>query len=281
MRIHILIPALVLPLAALGQEISELRPLSDTEADTIVAAKVSAIAEREAGRPINQVEFEVLQEREVPRKGGGRIIVRQVNPPEIPVRKTEPIPDAFADLAEEERAIVEEYGLTAAEVRYLSRFEFKWPVALPLSATIYDGGITRIRWVHAGQEYTAYSNIDFNYLRGVRGFEGPDGELYYLLNMGIGDAVAERLPSDLPVLPEFDPGRAEYVVDIPDVSALDDHILAPLDALHDWYEQHEARLKIDTQHRDAINAAWKRHHEANSFPVTDTIIHYWRVPSER
>ncbi len=281
MKIRFLIPLLALPVALFAGEGAELQPLSDTEADAIVAAEVAARTEREANRPINRVEFEVLDEREAPGRDGGRLIVRRVTPPEIPEREPEPVSDSLAELTDEERAIIEEYGLTPVEVRYLGRFDFKWPVAFPLSATIYAGGITRIRWRHEGMEYTAYSSIDFNHLRGVRGFDGPGGEVYYVLNMGIGDAVRESLPEDRPSLPEFDAGRAEYVVDVRDAAVLDDAITAPLDALHDWYEAHEPRLKIETQRREAINAAWERHREANPPEVTDTVIHYWPKKSRR
>ncbi len=269
---------LALPVAVFGLNGPDLQPLSNAEADAIVAAQVVANAEKEANRPINQVEFEVLHEKQARREDGGRFILRRVAPPDIPERESETDSDPFAELTAEDRAIVEAYGLTAAEVRYLSRVEFLWPVIFPLSATIYEGGITRIRWHHEGQSYTAYSNIDFNYLRGVRGFESPDGEVYYRLNMGIGDAVFERLPDARPPLPDIDAGRAEYVVDLGGTAALEDDILAPLDALHDWYEQHEARLKVETQRREAINAAWERYRQANPPEVTDTVIHYWQVP---
>ncbi len=281
MKRCILIAVFALPVAVLAVEGAELQPLSDAEADAIVAAEAAARAEKEANRPINRVEFEVIDEKQAPREDGSRLIVRRVAPPDIPEVEPEPLPDPFAELTDEERAIVEAYGLTAAEVRYLSRFDFKRHVVVPLSATIYEGGITRIRWRHGGQEYTAYSNIDFNHLRGARGFESPDGDVYYTLNMGIGDAVREGLSDDRPRLPEFDAGRAEYVVDVRDVAALDDDVLAPLDALHDWFEEHEPRLKVETQRREAINAAWERYRQANPPEETDTVVKFWPKKSRR
>ena len=278
-------PQFILPILAILTVISYQiqagsHPLSDVEADALVSAQVAARAEREAARPINQVDLHVLQQREVERADGRRLILNRVAPPDLPDVTSIPTADTRIDFTDDELVIAEEYELTDWELRYLKRTDFKTNIVLSFSVTIYGGEITRMQWAHEGTLFTVYSNIDFNYLRGVRGGSDPDGEYYYTLNMGIGEADLDEIGDVFYRLPVFHSGRADYYVDS-GTSGLysDDDVFAPLDVLHQWYSENEAQLKIQHQRREALNAAWKRYHKANPPEQQDTLINFWPTRS--
>ncbi len=260
----------------------ELLPLSDAEADAIIQAEVAARAEREAARPLKRIEFDVLETREVSRERGTNLIMNRVSPPDIPPPEPEEETDPYAKFTEEELEVARDFDLSLVELYYLQRTNYLENVILTLSVTIYDREISRIRWESGGQRHTVYSNIDFNFMRGVRGFEAGDGRTYYTLLMGIGEEAIRGREHLLPASDSFDSERAGYIVESGDgiTPAGDD--LAPIDALHAWYRQNEERLKLECQRREALNAAWKRHREANPPVQRPTVIHFWPVePPQR
>ncbi len=176
-------------LVAGANDSDELLPLSDAEADAIVRAEVAARAEREAERPLNRIEFEVLESREVSREGRTNLIMNRVKPPDIPAPEPESQPDPYARFSDDELEVALDYGLSLAALAYLQRTDYLENIVLPLSVTIYDREVSRIQWHNEeGHTLTVYSNIDFNFMRGVRGFEAGDGRTYYTLMMGIGEA---------------------------------------------------------------------------------------------
>ena len=65
-----------------------------------------------------------------------------------------------------------------------------------LSATVYDGKVTRLSWRFAGgdktTEYVAYTNADFNYLRGTHSLEIDTHDFSFF--MGIGDIPSANNP---------------------------------------------------------------------------------------
>lgn len=146
---------------------------------------------------------------------------------------------------------------------------------------MFDRNISRIRWRHDDNDYTAWSTIDFNYLRGLRQFETHTR--VYSFYMGIGDVepdTAEYAKADVPDLPPVTDGRAEYFVETGDPAILeDDRIFAPLDALHIHYETNEAYLKHDYERRRILNEARRRHREANPPQPQDTVIHFFPIQS--
>ncbi len=283
MKIRYLLLITSLPwLVAIANDSHDLLPLSDAEADAIVRAEAAARADREAARPINRVEFEVLESREVSREGRPNLIMNRVKPPDIPVPEPEEKPDPYARFSDDELEVALDYGLPLAALAYLQRTDYLENVVLPLSVTIYDREISRIRWVHEGRMYEVDSNIDFNFMRGVRGFEAGDGRTYYTLMMGIGEADTAGKNHHLPPPGSFDTERADYVVSSRSSATPSRNALAPIDALHAWYQQNEERLKVEYQRRQALNAAWERHRQANPPPERPTVINFWPVdPPQR
>jgi len=68
----------------------------------------------------------------------------------------------------------------------------KKSVLLFLSATVYDRNVTEVRGFGTQGEYRIFSNIDFNLLAGLGGFETPDTS--YSLLMGLpANRVRQRV----------------------------------------------------------------------------------------
>ncbi len=277
--LHLFVAALLFA-TALTVGASELPPLpTDDEADRIARDEAALNEEKRLQHPIHTVDWEVLQQKTSPLEDGKRtLVLRRVAPPELP----EPIEETTSSYSDEDLAFMEEYELTPWEFTYLQRYEGREHRVFSLSATVYDREITRIRWRHEGREYTAWSTIDFNHLRGVRRFETDDR--VYSLNMGIGEESTRdgRSSFDLPDLSSVTPGQAEYFVETDDPDLLEhDAIFAPLDVLHVYYERNAELLEWDYERREILNAARKRYREAHPPDPEDTVIHLWPRRSRR
>jgi hypothetical protein len=249
---------------------------SDAEADSIVRDEADARREAETNRAIHRIDWDVLAETERRRHDGTRLILRRVAPPDLPEPRETPA--TRPELTEFERDIIREFDLSPGEFQHIRRYGAKEHEVLSLSVTVFDRKISRLRWQYDGNDFTAWSTIDFNYLRGLRQF---DTETHvYSLFMGIGEVAPgspEYLNANVPVLPPATEGRAQYFVETADPALLeDDRIFAPLDALHDHYETNEAHLKHDYERRRILNEARRRHREANPAQPQDTVIHFWR-----
>ena len=260
---------------------SELPPLpTEYEADEIAREEATLSEEKRLQHPIHTVDWEVLQQKTSPLEDGKRtLVLRRVAPPELPEANEETTSSSYSD---EDLALMEEYELTPWEFTYLQRYEGREHRVLSLSATVFNREITRIRWRHEGEEYTAWSTIDFNHLRGVRQFETDDK--VYSLNMGIGEESTQdgRSSVDLPDLSSVTPGQAEYFVETDDPDLLEnDALFAPLDVLHVYYERNAELLAWEYERRKILNAARKRYREAHPPEPSDTVIHFWRKGSPR
>ncbi len=251
-----------------------LEPLTDSEADAYVKQareEAQTVDEQEAAR--KRAAFFVLDENEV-EASHGHVVYRRVVPPnlaelESAMQKPSPTVASTVDLAEQER------------LARLAQTQFHY------SATVYDRAVTRLRWQHDGQTYVAWSNVDFNYLRGITQLEHGD-TLYHML-MGIGnERTPERafqesaLPmsrvshSPVPLLPTFTPGRAEYAVFVEEGQPPPlEEAFTPIDLLHLYYEQNAQALQTEYQQREALNEAQRRYDDTHPKPKEDTVIHFW------
>jgi len=143
-----------------------------------------------------------------------------------------------------------------------------------LSATVVDAKATFLRWWHEGEEFQAWSNVNFNYLSGFAEFE--DEKTRYAFIMAVGDVRSDgdrRLawlgtPPDLGVdYPAFTLVKGD---------AGDSEGLRLMESLHDLYENeretlvaaHEARLRARAERE-----AWLK---ANPPQPKDTVIQFWR-----
>lgn len=254
---------------------TQLRPMSDHEADMIVQQKADEKELRESQRLINRIDFTVLERKSV-NMGDKKVILNRVAPPNLP----QSAPSAPKEPVE----------LTEAEFAELMKLHEKPHRALMLSATVYDRKLTKLRWGHGENEVTAWSNVDFNYLRGVVDFETE--EAFYTVFLGIGNESIKELNQrnrlarkekwenyvveEIPKLPPFTANRAEYFVitDNDEIISQDD-LFAPIDSIHAFYEQNARKLHIQYQRTEALNSARKRYEEANPEQPKDTVIHFW------
>lgn len=202
------------------------------------------------------------------------IFYQRVAPPKpLPPRLPAPAPET-TPLSPAEAA--------AAKARAQKKFD-----VLMISATVYDRRVTELRWYVGGHEYRAWSNIDFNYIAGHGEIETED--TVYLLIMGIGNDSAEAVEAanqnaaafgsswrkELPTAESFSGKRSEYLLANVEKETPPPEALAPLDALHTYYDANRQRLAEEYIRREANRSAreqWLKEHP----PVPqNTVINFW------
>lgn len=238
-------------------------PLTDAEADAIVQAEAQTKAAHKADKP----QFQIISQKIVEQKDGSQLIINRVKPPPQSYKKPKRervIRSNHAYVYRDRESVEAVFGAVILPP--------KPQEALSLSVTIFDGPLTKLQWSHDGQVYTAWSSVDFNYLRSVASIETD--ETSYLLMMGIGE---ETDNSAVPQLPAFTADQAEYFVITDEDSELDPVAFDAIDALHTHYQENEEKLKAAYQRTEALNAARKRHEAANSETPKDTVINFWKI----
>lgn len=247
--------ALIQPL--LGE--TSLSTLSDSEADAIIADQVAKKEKYEADHIANSVAFTVLERREID-MGERKLIANRVADPQLPKLKEEVKDNATST---SESLPPEFFNSTPREQH-----------TLLLSATIHEGEptVTHLRWRgHDGVEFEAWSNIDWNFMRGMVNLHSETDE--YLVLQGVGPPSFD---DEVPALPPFTEGKAEYFVFADSAADIDDNAYEGIDLLHSYYEANEAELKIRYQRQEAINAAKERYKAANPEKPKNTVIHFWK-----
>jgi hypothetical protein len=173
---------------------------------------------------------DVIQRSSI-RQGGRTITIEQVVPPEIPPAAAPAVAQPSPEEAARRHA-----AFLAGRMAH--------PVCLlSLSATVYDHKATLLRWRHGETQYQAWSNIDFEYLRGFGNFESG-GTTYHLMMM-IGNVstkprttrtgvTVNAVVPDIPPLPD-EPGFVLVAGDPSDSAAMNG-----IQELHDMYKgQHD------------------------------------------
>jgi len=251
MRLKGLLPIIVSGLLVHNSLIAQ--SLSDSEADAIIfqqeQAKATARAEREAKQP----DFQVLSTTMID-QGDHVVVMERVAPPILP--EATPKPEIQVS---EPTPLLEAY---TAEKEIVSMF---------LSGSVYGNEITEIRWQHEGDWVTAWSNVDFNHLRSVTGFDTPEAHYSFMMvmdNQPIEALESLEIRKTLKVQPE-----AAYLVkeEVPDAA------LIGLEALHDYYAANEVDLKADWERSESIWEARERYEAANPKEPEDVVIRYWQI----
>jgi len=156
-----------------------------------------------------------------------------------------------------------------------------------VSATIYDRKTTYVRWWHEGQEYTAYSNVDWNFLGGFHEFEGR-GKRYTMMLFS-GNATTEQLEKEiqagyriampqLPKLPDLRTQGASYMMVKGDEK--NDDAMEFIEAIHDLYESEKIPLKTAWRERiknKKIRELKEKELRENPPPKKDIIINFWEI----
>jgi hypothetical protein len=234
-------------------------------------AQILCAEEVQNSEPPPPVQFQVLEQRTID-LGDHSLTIQRIAPPPPSAARPAPAAPQPAPGAVQEDSRREQF--------------------LSLSATVYDGEVTRLRWFHEGREYRAFSNIDFRYLAGLGAFETADA--VYSLILGLGEetraqaaadrsrALAGGAPPDtvppVPALAEFPAGRAAYRL-TPGSAAAPPEALAALDALHRHFDAHRTGLIVRYHQRLAAQAERERQLRENPPVKKDTIFRYWRRPS--
>lgn len=127
---------------------------------------------------------------------------------------------------------------------------------LTVSATVYDHRETFLRWHDrkSGKSYEGWSNVDFNHLQGIQGFQ--NAKAFYFQFIGIGNIDTVRLAGrfqrqisipEHPVLPTDRPGFILTAGEVPGAEAL-----APIQWLHDYYGAEKVRLAAEYDQREQL-----------------------------
>ena len=197
--------------------------------------------------PRYQIRWGVVQH-----KKDHQVTINRVSPPEQPVEKTE------------ENQTQQDGQTTDQKPSGGTFFVY---------ATTYDGLATRVRWHHEGQEFVAWSNVDWKYLVGFSSFEGRGKRYDFMLLHTLSAAEGVTIPG----LPSLAEKGARYMVVKGDES--NDSAMEFIEAIHDLYEAEKVQLKGAYQKRQSnlrIREAQKEAQLQNPPAKPDVIINYWK-----
>lgn len=246
-------------------------PLYSQEESADMPRVVGSISTGERSAPVEKPPLPGtdVEQSVVHREGGRSIIMQRVAPPALP--DPPPAPQPRAPLSDEQRAVlVQKAGETRSRVKNLL-----------LSATVYDRQKTLLRWWHEGQEYTAWSNVDFNYLCGFGSFEV--GGIRWSLMLCVGNmstANYARIAQERgkiytpPISPKLSADDPSFVIVQGD--ATKPEASAPINALHQLYKSTEKTLKAAYEKRTRNAAEQLAYDKAHPRQPEDVTIQFWK-----
>ena len=138
------------------------QPLSDAEADAIIAAEETARADKEAARIATLNEATVLSEGSYLTEKGDTVTIRQVAPPTLSSTSTK---EQFTKAAPVQP--------TAEQIAAFEAAQAKEQLSFQLSATYYETA-SHLRWRHDGEAYEAWTPVNWKHLRGVHSVESDE-----------------------------------------------------------------------------------------------------------
>lgn len=255
--------------------------ISEAEANQRVAAEATAEANRDAALKarLQAVPAEAEWESD---DGGRKVVFRRVSPKAV---------DASEPLAATESSPVRSFSQAEMDAWIAVAPEF---VMFSASATVYDGDSSKLEIRYEDAVYTAWTNVDFRYLREIGGFETEERSYSYFNFTHIVDREKEAetvrraaekgydYESRWKAAPVAFSGAApEYVLVTADAAAVPEEVYRRLDDLFAHYLEHKARLKIQYRNRNLLNAARKEDREDHPpEPPQDIIINFYPL-SER
>ncbi len=162
------------------------------------------------------------------------------------------------------------------------------PPVLSLTARVYDGTLTEVKWSHNGIECRAWSSVDFRLLEAIPQFD--QGGITRRLSMITmthrqppAGVVVQRPWPQFPaeVLASVPQGlRAWYVLmEFGGTAEQEASACAALDALHGYVEANWEALQARRNQREAqkvADAAYKAAHPEPPPAPTNTIIQFWK-----
>lgn len=210
-------------------------------------------------------------------QGGRTITIRQIKPIALPPPPA-PVETSSAEVDAEFSQRLAEY-----------REEHPRSGLLFLGATVFRSKDSPPRtlvryWPEGGrEEITFWSSADFALIAGgINSFVDSADDTHYLL-MGWGNVDIDRMSElqaakgreyDAPAMPDFPEGRATFEI-IGKPPAAED--LAPIQALHDLYNNQLVRLKTAFEGREKARIEREEYLKANPPKPKDITLNYWRV----
>lgn len=243
-----------------------LLPLTDLEADTIIQQRETSQQEAKAARIAELEEATVKSEGRGVLPNGQKVIIREVEPPASVVL-------SLVETAPESRS-TEPLRLSLEHLTQLESFANKDYQTIMLSATVYDHSVSRLSWRHLSDEFIAFTNADFNYLRGTHSLDVDNTNFTFF--MGIGNTIRDANPYGDEVVPSsatFSRERSEYLLLQGDPDNAE--ALAGLETLLKHYDANLPELKVAHQRREALAAAQKRYNAKHPEEPEDFIMQFW------
>ncbi len=209
-------------------------------------------------------------------QNGRTVTVREINPIALP-----PPPPPPEPLTPEAEAAFRERVAAYREIHPRTKMAF-------ISATVFrskdSAPRTLVRCWPEGKRgtITYWSSADFGLISGIHAFADATGTTHSML-MGWGYADLESM-SDMRAArlkaygatapPTFPEGKATFEI-IGEPLAAED--LAPIQALHDLYNNEYTRLQSAFEGRERARLAHEAYLKANSPQPKDITINYWRT----
>jgi len=221
----------------------------------------------------SETKFRILGQTQI-NLGDHKLILNRVVPPVLPA--------APVKIQQEVAKVVQTEVVEAAKPD-------KPREVLFLSATVYDHKFSEIRWMDGGQQWSAFSNADFNLMEAMGTFETADTEYFLLLALtnrttganrlfdpGAGDGETAGRGKQIPRLEKLSTTRAQYLIVEDEAGATPQaKDLAALDALHLYYDANRQRLAEDYARRDTMRIERERWLKEHPPVPEDTVINYW------
>jgi hypothetical protein len=218
---------------------------------------------------------DVLESKSI-QQGGRTITVRKIKPIALP-----PPPPSPEPLSPEAQAAFRERVAAYRETHPRTKMAF-------LSATVFRSGDSPPRslvrcWSEGKKEMvTFWSSADFGLIAGIHSFADAAGTHHAML-MGWGYVDLDKRPEMLAAhlkaygattLPPLPDDKASFEIIGASLTAED---LAPIQALHDLYNNEHARLKSAFEGRERARLEREAHLRANPPQPKDITLNYWRT----
>lgn len=193
-----------------------------------------------------------------------KILMQRVADPRLPERPAPPTAKSKEEV-EALRASPEWQELIA---------KYKKTELMMLSATVVDGRATFLRWWHEGEEYEAWSNVDFNHFSGFAEFEAGEKHFAYMMAVGNVSPAGDRNLAWVGKPPELGVDYPAFTIVKGDTSKAD--ALGMMVSMHDLYENEREKLVAAHESRVTEQAKREAWLKANPPKPKDTVIQFWR-----
>ena len=242
-----------------------LQPLTDLEADALILKQIRTNQKAKDARRAELDSAAIKSEGRGALPNGQMVIIREVEPPAVGAQYVESAPDL---------KLVEALSPKPEQLAHFKPFADEDYQTLILTATVYDDNITRLSWRYLSDEFIAFTNANFNYLRDTHSIDA--GNTFFSFFMGIANATYASNPhsgESIPNVSLFSSEYCEYVLaqGNPDNT----EALAGIEALLHYYDANLPELKIALQRREALASAKKRYDAQHPKQPEDFIVQFW------